>query len=562
LFAAMVALAAVNRLSLTTRLNPQDALNVSGLRSLRRNATLEFAAGMIVVAVVGELGTIVPAAHQSPVWPFDFTLSWQAAQQSFRVGVGVVAAGTVACLAAGVAIGGMLRERWRLGVAGFATIVAIAALLGWLLAVPAYPTTYAASPVRYTTASIARGAGLYAESCIVCHGPYGRGDGPAAASLPRVPADLAAHSSSHLPGELFWWIAHGIPGAPMPGFAPRLGTAEIWDLVQFLRAQSDAAAATTLTGRAQPWRSAIVAPDFTFELDGQGRRSLRQPQRNSVTLLTLYTLPQSMPYLRACRRSGHLRGGRRARHRHSAVWRCRFDRRRPRGRRPVVVAITSADAVSVYAMYVRQETEASNSVPAQVDYLIDRQRLRSRAGSASRCRRSCEVAEAFDQAELLRRERQRPVAGGMGIDHASPGGAWRARGVRERRRNRGRATREAESDRVRHRIAWAGSTQLRRPAALASARARRRPVSPTGRRAARLAWRASSRPPSIIQCQPAWARRTETTIAQQRTTCWRKYAQREVRDRELATSPSATPTLGNGGNGACAPAVADVGQGD
>jgi mono/diheme cytochrome c family protein len=136
-------------------------------------------------------------------------------------------------------------------------------------AVPAYPTTYAASPASYTSESIIRGANLYAQNCDVCHGPYGRGDGPAAASLAKMPADLAAHASSHRVGELFWWVAHGIPGTPMPGFTSLLSSAEIWDLVQFLRAQADAAAATTLTGRAQPWRSAIVAPDFTFELPGQ-----------------------------------------------------------------------------------------------------------------------------------------------------------------------------------------------------------------------------------------------------------------------------------------------------
>ncbi|TMH05410.1 MAG: cytochrome c, partial [Betaproteobacteria bacterium] len=73
------------------------------------------------------------------------------------------------------------------------------------------------------------------------------GDGPAAPSLPIVPADLAAHGSSHRVGELFWWIAHGIPGTPMPAFAPGLSDPEIWDLVQFVRAQSDAAAATGLT---------------------------------------------------------------------------------------------------------------------------------------------------------------------------------------------------------------------------------------------------------------------------------------------------------------------------
>ena len=73
LFAAMVALAAVNRLQLTARLNVRDPMNPWALRSLRRNATVEIAIGLIVIAIVGLLGIMVPAAHQSPTWPFGYT---------------------------------------------------------------------------------------------------------------------------------------------------------------------------------------------------------------------------------------------------------------------------------------------------------------------------------------------------------------------------------------------------------------------------------------------------------------------------------------------------------
>src|SRR5262249_55521801 len=153
--------------------------------------------GMIVLAIVGVFGIMVPAAHQSPVWPFDYTLSWQAPEQSVGIGAAVIAAALIALLAAGVAFGGMLRQQWRVGIAGLAVFVVGAVTSARLLAVPAYPTTYAMSPVRYTTGAIARGASLYAEHCSVCHGALGRGDGPAAASLAVVPADLAAHGSSH-----------------------------------------------------------------------------------------------------------------------------------------------------------------------------------------------------------------------------------------------------------------------------------------------------------------------------------------------------------------------------
>jgi putative copper resistance protein D len=408
LFAAMATLAAVNRWSLTVRLN-KDASRFPAERSLRRNAGFELGIGIIIVAIVAVLGELAPAAHQSPVWPFDYTLSWQAAQQSLRTGAAAVLAGIVAILAAGGALRGTLRSQWRLGIAGLAAFVAAAATWAWLLAVPAYATTYATSPVRYTTATIVRGAGLYEQSCRVCHGALGRGDGPAAALLPIVPADLAAHGSSHRVGELFWWISHGIPGTPMPAFAPSLNDREVWELVQFVRAQSDAAAATALTSRAEPWLYAIAAPDFTFEVAGKGQESLQQAQGNPVTLLVLYTLPKSLPYLRALAaetsafRAIGLRviamplpGTANAAYveldSHSGL----------------IAAMAAADVITAYTMFARQDDAAANAGPAQVDYLIDRQGyIRSRWIGVPDSP-AVRAAETFDQAELLYRERQRP----------------------------------------------------------------------------------------------------------------------------------------------------------
>jgi putative copper resistance protein D len=286
--------------------------------------------------------------------------------------------------------------------------LASAAAGAWLLAVPAYPTTYAEAPVGYTTDSIVRGANLYTQSCSICHGPYGRGDGPAALSLSIVPTDLAAHASGHRVGELFWWIAHGIPGTPMPGFTSRLSDAEIWDLVQFLRAQSDAEAATALNNHVQPWRFAIVAPDFTFELAGQGQESLSQRRGSSITLLVLYALPESLPYLRALAAETSAFGESGVR-----VIAMPLSATAPSadaeamGDGGSIVAITSANVITTYAMFARRDIDAPNAAPATVAFLIDRQGyLRARwigvPGSLPD-----RLAEAIDQAELLRRERQR-----------------------------------------------------------------------------------------------------------------------------------------------------------
>lgn len=58
LFLVMLALAAVNRQRLTPRASDPAALPM-----LRRNALLELALGLLVIAIVGELGITVPAAH-------------------------------------------------------------------------------------------------------------------------------------------------------------------------------------------------------------------------------------------------------------------------------------------------------------------------------------------------------------------------------------------------------------------------------------------------------------------------------------------------------------------
>jgi mono/diheme cytochrome c family protein len=80
-------------------------------------------------------------------------------------------------------------------------------------------------------------------SCASCHGPDGKGDGPAAKGLidvwknPIAPADLSRkhHKSGDAPSDLYRSIATGLDGTPMLGFASTLKEAEIWDLVAFIK---------------------------------------------------------------------------------------------------------------------------------------------------------------------------------------------------------------------------------------------------------------------------------------------------------------------------------------
>ena len=313
LFAAMLALAAVNRVVLTPRLSTGSAADAS---RLRRNALFETAFGAGIVAIVGVLGITIPAAHQSPVWPFSRGLDLE----------------------------------------------------------PAYPTSYATPPVQYTTAVIARGSAVYAQQCSSCHGPLGHGDGPMAASLPAKPANLAEHAAFHRPGDLFWFVAHGVPDTPMPAFAATLSEDEIWGLVRFLRALSDSESAQTMSPSESPSRP-IVAPDFTFEIAGQGQQSLARMRGRETTLLVFYTLPQSLPRLLALQRDAQAYADHATRVIAVRMTSAAGPGASPQGVGPqaepakALRAVVGADVPDVYALFAR--APKSEATADHVELLVD-----------------------------------------------------------------------------------------------------------------------------------------------------------------------------------------------
>ena len=95
-----------------------------------------------------------------------------------------------------------------------------------------------ANPVKATPQSITAGKKLYDAQCAACHGITGKGDGKMAASInPPKPADLTDASSKHgsTDGEIFVLIRDGSKGTGMRGFASRMKTDDIWNVVNYLR---------------------------------------------------------------------------------------------------------------------------------------------------------------------------------------------------------------------------------------------------------------------------------------------------------------------------------------
>ncbi len=89
------------------------------------------------------------------------------------------------------------------------------------------------NPVEPTGNSIDNGKALFQTHCAVCHGPQGRGDGPAAAGLNPRPADLMQSARMLRDGVVAGVITDG-RGA-MPSFKAALNPSQIWDLTNFVK---------------------------------------------------------------------------------------------------------------------------------------------------------------------------------------------------------------------------------------------------------------------------------------------------------------------------------------
>jgi putative copper export protein/mono/diheme cytochrome c family protein len=303
LFIAMLMVAAVNLM----RLTPRFAAGIAVPRTtgrLRTNAGIETALGLGVAAVVSVLGTVPPGLHTEPGWPFPFRVDISVLTPGSQILLAILALmGSVSAVAGVVtAAAGHYRRT-----VGFIAVLAMCLALGWVplrpAIEPAYPTSFYAPAEPYDAASVFRGGGLYAGNCVPCHGTRGRGDGPAAAGLPIRPADLTEpHLFAHSPGDLYWWVSHGMDEGVMPGFADVLSSNQRWDLINFIRAR----AAGTLAGQVGSEVITTVAPevpDFAFAADGV-QQTLRQTLEKGPLLLMLFTPPAPLPRLRQLAAAG------------------------------------------------------------------------------------------------------------------------------------------------------------------------------------------------------------------------------------------------------------------
>lgn len=168
-------------------------------------------------------------------WPRDTV-------QTFAIEVAAVAAVLVF---AGVA----MRRRGRrvygtrlFAARGIATAITLVSLVAAYtiaptLATPFVPFTaqFEQNPVPNTAENIAAGKALFQQSCVVCHGIRGLGDGPAALALNPRPVNLTLHVPQHPDGFVHYWVSNGVPGTAMPAWKQNLSDTQIWQIIRYLR---------------------------------------------------------------------------------------------------------------------------------------------------------------------------------------------------------------------------------------------------------------------------------------------------------------------------------------
>lgn len=133
------------------------------------------------------------------------------------------------------------------------------------------PEPYAGltNPVPATEESLERGAEIYSNSCAVCHGDGGMGDGPAAGNLDPAPAAIAHTSQMLSDAYLFWRISEGGQGDPitssMPAWKSTLDEQARWDVINYIQALG--------AGTMQP-RMMMGGAMFDPAIEQQNRREM------------------------------------------------------------------------------------------------------------------------------------------------------------------------------------------------------------------------------------------------------------------------------------------------
>ncbi|MET0963834.1 MAG: cytochrome c [Noviherbaspirillum sp.] len=81
---------------------------------------------------------------------------------------------------------------------------------------------------------ISRGAAIYRERCVQCHGAPGVAQADIGKSMQPAPGSLVDAGRRWKAGEMYWITRHGIKLSGMPAWEFRMSDEDIWAVVAFL----------------------------------------------------------------------------------------------------------------------------------------------------------------------------------------------------------------------------------------------------------------------------------------------------------------------------------------
>ena len=96
------------------------------------------------------------------------------------------------------------------------------------------------NPKSGDAAAIEIASAEFGSTCSPCHGPEGKGDGPAAKALGITPADLSAPDFGEKvpPGIQFKIMKNGVKGTSMQAFGAAMSDNQIWQILAFVETLS------------------------------------------------------------------------------------------------------------------------------------------------------------------------------------------------------------------------------------------------------------------------------------------------------------------------------------
>jgi len=316
LLALVLMIAARARATWLPLLAQGQELAAAGAQSLRKWVRIEFILALAIVLLATIVANTVPAKHaliQS--WPYSFRFSIDATWGEESVMVRAWSGLALLVLAAGALVSGRIKhwdKKRRIGIPAVLLIAAMASALP-PLAIEAYPETYRKTPVPFDTISIANGSALYAENCVACHGPQGKGNGILAKTFAKPPVDMLTepHTAKHTAGDFFHWLTYGIPDTGMPEFADKLAEEDRWDVVNYLHAMSRGYQARLMSPQVKPNQPqpSMGPPNFSYFAHDGSSGTLKDFRAQKTVMLVLFSWPQSQARLEQLRQAHERLGG-------------------------------------------------------------------------------------------------------------------------------------------------------------------------------------------------------------------------------------------------------------